>query len=259
LTNRDEWQGMIRGRRNPTGILTMVAPLGTSPGGGSGSFPCLASDGQKWFVKAPNQSQGGMVLVTEYIVGRLGRLIEAPTCRGEIIEVPSDLAGFEFQPGAKLAAGYGHGTLMISAAVEVRGTPGRRFEDDNRQRHVGIFALYDWCWGSDEQWLHCTTDDWRIYSHDHGWYLPPSGPSWDAASLMTSVHVPHPLPADAAGLDSETAADVASRLDALDRTAVRDVLMGVPLAWGVEDTDLEVLGWFLEERAPDVAARLRAL
>jgi hypothetical protein len=227
--------------------------------GGLRAKPSLVSDGQKWFVKAPNQSQGGMVLATEYIVSRLGALIKAPTCVGEIIWVPSELAGFEFQPGVRLALGYGHGTLMVADAIEVRGAPARRSEDDNRRRHVGIFAMYDWCWGSDEQWLHCTTDDWRIYSHDHGWYLPPSGPTWEASSLIASVHLPHPLPADTAGLDREAVANVAGRLDAVDRTAVRDILMGLPLAWGVDDSDLEVLGWFLEERAPEVATRLRAL
>ncbi len=173
--------------------------------------------------------------------------------------MPDTLAGFEFQPGRQLESGYGHGTQTVNAAVEERGVPAHRAEDDNRRRHVGLYALYDWCWGSDEQYLHATTDDWRIYSHDHGWYLPESGPDWTESTLASRVADPHPLLLAPSGLDQAAVEDVAQNLESLGREALREVLRGVPVAWGVPDSDLEALGWFLETRAQPVAARLRAL
>jgi hypothetical protein len=69
-----------------------------------------------------------------------------------------------------------------------------RQEDDNRRRHVGVFASYDWCWGEDDQWLYSDTEEQKLYSHDHGWYFPEDGPDWSEATLTSRVddaHVPN--------------------------------------------------------------------
>jgi hypothetical protein len=52
-------------------------------------------------------------------------------------------------------------------------------------------ALFDWCWGGDLQGLVALSDESRYFSHDHGWYLPPNGPTWDEASLETNVDTAH--------------------------------------------------------------------
>lgn len=217
----------------------------------------VASDQRRWWVKPQNNLQGPQVIVTESIVGRAGALIDAPVCEAAVVRIPEELAGWEFRPGAKLEAGLAHASLAIEDALEV-GQLDYRERDDNRRRHAGVFALYDWCWGADDQWLHCESDDRRIYSHDHGMYLP-GGPSWDEASLLTRVDTPHRAGYGTNGLEPIALAGFAERLETLSRKDLVALVSAIPASWSASDRDLEAIGFFLERRAPAVAARLRAL
>ena len=124
-----------------------------------------------------------------------------------------------------------------------------RDRDDNRRRHVGVYALYDLCWGGDDQWLYSASEDDALYGHDHGWYLPPTGPSWSSEELLASVDVPHQAPYPVAGLDRDEIDRVCQRLRMMVREELADVLRRLPPEWPLEDEELEVLGWFLEKRA----------
>ena len=198
-------------------------------------------------------------LVTEYVVGKVGALIGAPTCENSVIYIDQAFDDWEFAPGKRLRAGLGHGTLEVEAAIEERPNLKYRSEDDNRARQAGIYALHDWCWGSDQQWLHSTTQDNSIYSHDHGFYFPPSGWRWDVDALRARVDDAHILGQAADGLTSRDLWAVADELDKVDKAALTTILRQVPSAWPVTDAELEVLGWFLESRAGAVAGRLREL
>jgi hypothetical protein len=258
LVERAEWSGLVGGNRTqPVEPIIVRACLQPSPNGVSGSFMAVGSDGQEWWVKPPGQPDLDKALVTEFVVGRVGTLIGAPTCRNALVLVTTEFAGWTYRPGRVLREGLGHGTLHVPDAIEKRPTLEYRQDDDNRRRHVGIFALYDWCWGSDEQWLHRTSEDMTTYSHDHGWYLPPPGRSWSIADLEAHVDLPHPLGQETAGLSWAAVQDVSSALDKVDRQALAGILRQVPEEWPVSDSELEALGWFLERRAAVVATRLR--
>ena len=120
-------------------------------------------------------------------------------------------------------------------------------------------ALYDWCWGGDDQWLYSEPDDRKLYSHDHGWYLPDVGPNWDESSLARCVDMPHVAPYPEDGLNATELERLASRLESISRDEIRLVLSEVPVSWPVTDAQLESLGYFLERRAAAVATRLRTL
>lgn len=260
---RGEWTGLVAGTRADAArsdrIVELAMPLQESRTGVSGTFLGLGVDGRRWWVKPPAQRELEQALVTEFIVAELGRLIDAPTCRNAIIRIPEDLIGWEFRPGKCLVAGLGHGTLHVEDAIEKRSHLEDRARDDNQARHAGIFALYDWCWGDDAQWLHCISDDMATYSHDHGWYLPPPGPGWDQRALELDVDTPHPLNQSASGLSGTALDGLACRLERVARKDIQAILCQVPEEWPVDDSDLECLGWFLEKRAPEVALRIRRL
>ncbi len=256
-TELEDWRGLVRGRIDAHDGLVVDMPLAPSPTGGSGTFLAVASDRQRWWVKPLNNLQGPMVTVTEQLVGRAGALIGAPVCDVALVLIPSELVGWEFRHDAKLEAGLAHASLAVDDALEVRQLE-YRDRDDNRRRHAGVVALYDWCWGQDDQWLHCESDDRRLYSHDHGMYLP-NGPAWSAASLIANVAEPHLPGYPTSGLDGAALTDYAKRLEEITRDDIVALLSAVPASWPVSDQDLEALGYFLERRAPTVAARLRAL
>lgn len=262
MVERAAWDGLVRSRPTDPPALSVAAfTPGPSTGTFSDTFRVVASDRHEYFVKALDHCPAGhgATLVAEQVVAAVGRLVGAPVCATPLIEIPEALAGYEVRPGTPLAAGVAHGSLALEHADEM-GRPSlyARQQDDNARRHVGVYALFDWCYGSDQQWLYDLDDDRRLYSHDHGLYLPGD---WhvDAASLTAEVDVPHPLPDPPTGLSPVAVEEVAVALEAVTRTGLACILNGVPASWPVTDDVLEALGWFLEARAPGVAVRLRGL
>ncbi|MDE0268276.1 MAG: hypothetical protein OXI96_04460 [Acidimicrobiaceae bacterium] len=183
--------------------------------------------------------------MTESIIGAAGQLIEAPVCETAIVYVPEELEGWEFRPGLRLESGFAHASRAVETAIEDREL-GYRYDDDNQVRHVGVFALYDWCWGGDPQWLYAVSDENRLYSHDHGWYLPEVGPGWTEQALTDRVDQPRELDCSATQLDIRETSRLARRLRDVTRTELCDTLCRIPGQWPVSDIELECVGWFLE-------------
>jgi hypothetical protein len=262
MPNVDRWVSRLGGRSNDIEYASIALIEGGAAASMNGPFRVTASDGKSYFVKALDAvpRQFHQTIAIEYIVAGAGRLIGAPVCETRIIAIPESLAGFEVRPGAFLSKGLAHASLALNHADEA-GRPylASRSQDDNRRRHAGVYALFDWCFGTDNQWLYDLDDDRRLYSHDHGLYLPPNNGTIDALSLQTRVNEPHALPDPANDVDPYELERLAGALDALDEEAVARLLRGVPTSWPVSDHSLGVLGWFLCERAPAVAARLQNL
>jgi hypothetical protein len=263
MANLDSWSGLIRNRNddfNSLWVVTVEAAGHTW----SGPFRATGSDLNTYFVKClqscPRDQQAS--LAVEQIVAGVGRLIGAPVCETSLIRIPDALAGTVLRAGfSPLQAGLAHASLAIDHADEA-GRPSliARARDDNSRRHVGVYALYDWCFGADAQWLYDLDNDRMTYSHDHGLYFPPAGTGgWTRQDLISQVDQPNQLPDAPAGLSGEAVKQVALALDEVSRDDLVKVLSAVPASWPVPNEDLEALGWFLETRAPAVAARVRAL
>lgn len=253
-----EWRALVFGREDPSNPLTVSMPLQQSKAGGSGCFLARLSNNERWWVKPTNNGQGPKVVVTEHIVAKAGELIEAPVCKVDVVWIPEELVGWEFRPGHKLQQGFAHARMHVEDALESRQIAHWE-RDDNAYRYVGIAALYDWCWGGDPQWLHSQSQDRKVYSHDHGWYLPEVGPSWDAAALLKRLNEPHPLPGLPNRLDPKAAEVFADRLAQVTRSDLAAILRTVPSSWDVTDEELATVGYFLEVRAQAVSARLRVM
>ena len=253
--DRADWSGRIAGVR-PSGTRgpTIAVALQSSPRGGSGTFLGADTKGRQWWVKPLNNLQGERVVVTEAIVGAVGQLIGAPVCEAAVVVLPEELRGWEFRPGSQLEPGLAHASRAVDSALEDRQLL-YRDRDDNGQRHAGVFALYDWCWGGDDQWLYSESDDRKLFSHDHGYYLP-EGPRWTERSLEDKVDEPRQLRYPIEGLDDSELAHLAARLRGLRANDLADALRTIPSGWPVTDTELETVGWFLDRRAGPVAHRL---
>lgn len=259
---QDDWRGLVDGRTDAPREISIAtfspaAPMPTF----SSPFRVVGSDRVDYFVKSIDNCPAGMqaTLAAELVVAGVGRLIGAPVIRTVVIEIPAALAGYEPRPGTPISAGLAHASAALERADEM-GRPGlyARTQDDNRTRHVGVYALFDWCFGSDQQWLYDIDDDRRLYSHDHGLYLP-TGWWADSVSLTASVDHPHVLPDPPSGLSPTAVDEVAGKLEAVTRDDIASILNQVPASWPVTNQVLETLGWFLEQRAPGVASRVRTL
>lgn len=253
-----EWNGLVTGRTDPVDAPIIALPIKPSPRGGSGTFLAADADGVQWWVKPLNNAQGERVTVTEAIVAAAGRLIGAPVCETAIVRLPEEIAGWEFRPGRFIEPGYAHASRGVIGVQEDRRLLFRD-RDENATRHAGTVALHDWCWGGDDQWLYSEPEDRRLYSHDHGWYLPEIGPSWSTTTLAGRVDEPHVPPWPTDGLAPAELTRLAEVLQRLSRTSIAAALVGIPESWPVTDNELEAVGWFLERRSVAVAARLEAM
>lgn len=254
---RSAWVGLVN-RAKPHTPLTLTAPLAQSNTGSSGTFRGICSDGQHWWVKPINQLQAGKTIVNDQIVARVGLMIGAPVCSVALVEITSDTAGWEFRPGQFTAAGLAHGSLHIGDPNSQESTLRSRDRDNNAVRHAGVYALWDWCHGADDQWLYASHDDERVYAHDLGHFLPGLN-NWTSASLEAAVDQPRLPTWPPGGLDPAELDRLADALENLKRADLVAAINGLPSSWPVTDAELEVLGWFLERRANPVAERLRQL
>lgn len=260
----DEWRGLVTERNDDFNTLTVDAfdPAG-SASGWSGAFRVVASDHRSYFVKSVDicPAGQGVSVASEMIIARIGRLIGAPVLETSIIRIPDELLGWEPRAGLPLACPLAHASVALEHADE-QGRPhlSARTQDDNSRRHVGVYALYDWFFGHDAQWLYDIDADRTLYSHDHGLYIPPVGSgAIDAHQLEAMVDIPNVLAESPAGLSPAAANEIAGAIETVGRDTLATVLNSVPSCWGPDDQTLEVVGWFLEARAPAVAERLRAL
>lgn len=258
-----DWNGLVNSRTDDFDGLRIVAPVATAGASWSGPFRVIASDQADYFVKSMETCPTGheASIAIEHVVARAGQLIGAPMCHTSLIRIPADIAGWEPTPGVPLQEGLAHASRALDHADE-RGRPhlDARAQDENSRRHVGVYAIFDWCIGADQQWLYDTDNDRTLYSHDHGLYLPPAGQGlWTIHDLQSNADTPWPLPDPPGGLSPAAIDELATALESIDRAALAAVMNSVPASWPVTDADLEALGWFLEHRAPAVAARLRTL
>jgi hypothetical protein len=260
LPQWSDWDGLIRDRVDPSDGPSLAVMMG--PAGGSWSSPIqvTADDNLVYFAKFPElcgSQQDQMSVVTEMVVAEAGQLIGASTCRTVVMRVPSQLQGDELKNGVRISSSVVHASLALNNCVEVKTDLPDRGRDDNRRRHVGLYALYDWFIGADQQWLRDLDDDMATYSHDHGMYLPPAGAGhWTEQDLQANVDQAHPPPGSTTGLSAAAISETAAALRSVDRGILRSLLNRVPSSWAVTDAQLECLGWFLERRAPAVAGRI---
>lgn len=262
LVQLADWSGLVRGRDDSFNALQVVIPTALGPSW-SGPFRVTASDQQDYFVKSLETCPAGQQasLAVEQVVSQVGKLIGAPVCETSLIRIPTSLAGWTPQPGgASIQDGLAHASLAIEHADFRRPPLDSRLSDDNARRHVGVYALCDWCFSADEQWLYDLDDDQALYSHDHGLYFPPTGQGqWTRADLVAQADTPHQWRDPRKDLSAAACHTVADALEHIQRDALANVLRSIPASWPVSDADLEALGWFLEHRAPAVASRVRAL
>ncbi|MBI3946408.1 MAG: hypothetical protein HY321_10855 [Armatimonadetes bacterium] len=139
---RADWQGRLLPRTDPEVPLQLLAPLRPAPAGGSGVFLALCADGNEWWMKPVNNPLGGHTLVEEYVVPRVGALIDAPVCTTAIVGIGPGFERYEFVSGYHLEPGLAHASPNIGRDVEDLPYLDYRDRDNNRFRHMGAIALY---------------------------------------------------------------------------------------------------------------------
>ncbi|QOD92987.1 hypothetical protein [Chryseoglobus sp. 28M-23] len=218
------------------------------------AFLGLASDGERYWVKAQNNPQGARSLVPERIVTRIGLAMGAPVRPIAIIEIPAGL-DHVYAPGFRLRPGYAHGSLDVGQSKVVDDWAGISGRDGNRQRIAFLAALWDLCLGNDPQWLAEFEADAAVWSYDHGFWFA-GEVDWNLESMRRVGLRPWVAPSIEMA-SSEALRTAASAVEALTFSQLEAIALDVPPAWGASEDELTAVASILLERAPGVAERLR--
>lgn len=257
LDAADAWRESLNGRGRPRPTISIRAPRERANSSGAGAFLALADDGNQYWVKVPGNPQGNQVLVNEVIVGELGKVLDAPVRERVLVSIPPEVTRWEQFPTHPSATPLlGHASLHVPGAVDddhLRYTK----RDDNARRQAAIIGLWDLCVGEDPQWLYETGASYSMWSYDHGLWFSTGEGDWDAAVLRSLVDVDGTIGSVPSGIAADRLEEMADALDALGQEPILAALSAVPVEWGTDDRNLEVMGWFLYRRRSLVADRLR--
>ncbi len=250
------WSNVLKEKRPLEGEITLIEPLGSSNQSGAGAFLGLANNNLKYWIKTLNNKQGPKIPITEQIIGRIGKIIKAPTCDVKTVNLPNSIEEYELYSENFLQPGIAHGSLAISNNKSVFHLEHKN-RGSNNLIYCYFYALYDLCWGANPHWLISLNDDFNYYSHDHGFYLPPSGPNWNISAIQYCLDEAHELPDKRHRFDQETIEKVVSCLFNITKESLIDALSAIPRSWPVTDHELEEVGLFIERRIPGVVKRLK--
>lgn len=257
-SKRSSWSGLLRDRARPTAdaqifAIAQVASTGSLP------FLGLAVDGGRYWVKCVGNPHGVDSLMAERVVEAVARKLDAPMRRSVLVEVPEHLTHDPRLVGSGNEPGLAHGSLLLESC-EVKNVLDCVGRDGNSDRQPRFIALWELCFGEDEQWLYDRDSDEQVWSFDHGYWITGGEPEpLTVRDLEVTLRGWKPWGGSVKGMDPAAFLDVASRLEALTVSDFIDVVASVPVAWGVSDDLLESLAWWLHHRRMHVAGRMRTL
>lgn len=213
------------------------------------------SDGRQYWIKPPGNPQESRTLVAEAFAYGIGRLIGAPVPTNALVKIPATL-DWSYADAYRLRGGTAHASLNVENVVVSEDWDTYSAWDDNRRRQAFVFALWDLCLGGDPQWLHQTTDDYSIWSFDHGFWLAGEA-DWTVDSLRRIGTRPWQFELDPDVASASGLREAADRLDGLSLALIQSVAKSVPLEWETTSRELSELAQILFLRAEGVAERLR--
>ncbi|NQD89424.1 hypothetical protein HP499_16690 [Paenarthrobacter sp. CM16] len=255
---RLNWLGLLAARPRPESETDIFAIAGVA---NTGSVPFLgiAASGAHYWVKYMGNAHGLDSLIAERVVEALARKLDAPMRPSILVNVPEALTHDPRLVGSGIQAGVAHGSLILDNCLE-KNVLDSVTRDGNRTRQPRFIALWELCYGEDEQWLYDRQNEEQVWSYDHGHWITGGEPEpLTAKDLELTVTSWKPWKGPLKGMDPGAFVEMFERIEALSVTDLIDVVASVPLAWGVPDELLESLAWWFYMRRTHAAARMRQL
>ena len=255
---RSSWVGLLMGRDRPVAEATIFA-IAQVASTGSVPFLGLAVNGDRYWVKCLGNPHGVDSLVAERVVEALARKLDSPMRPSVLVEVPEHLVHDSRLIGSGNQAGIAHGSLFLESC-DVRNVLDCVGRDGNSIRQPRFIALWELCFGEDEQWLYDRDNEEQVWSFDHGFWITGGEPEpLTVRDLEVTLRSWKPWEGSVRGMEPSAFLEVAVRLEALTVADLIDVVASVPVAWGVADDLLESLAWWLHHRRMHVVGRMRTL
>ncbi len=247
-----DWTALIAAARLPLGqplaAVTFHRVFGTA------SRPVLMTcdNGAEFVIKGMTHDR---TLVTEQIVGRLGRVIGAPVATVELVFVSPELVKAEPQL-AHVTPGLVHGSKWIADCTDRSGVEVKYANmSENRNRFALLSVLYSWVSAQDQQFIYEKAAPHLVWSVDHGHFFP-GGPRWSVQSL---TGVPPAVVDGTFAACALTPIEIAEAVEALRSVADHDIaaaVAAIPADWVFTAAEREAVARYLARRRSELLAFL---
>lgn len=209
----------------------------------------VCDDGDEYVVKA---AQAGRMIVTDQVVGYLGRAMGAPVGDVCTVDVPAELIKAEPQMG-HMPPGVAHGCRLIADATN---QPGVAYasEPQNRPRFALLSILYGWMEAFDHQLLYEDEPPHLVHSVDHGHFFP-DGPQWTRMSLLKGKFAePDAILTGACSLKTPDFRGACVHLRGIDDAVIARAVAQPPDSWGIQMPERVALAQYLARRRAQLLA-----
>ncbi|MEH7351251.1 HipA family kinase [Gottfriedia acidiceleris] len=237
--------------------MVPIKYIETLPGKAAHLF--LFSDGNRYAVKCKNNFHGTRELVNEYVVARLGQLLNLPVVPFEIVnmsekqiqQIPQKFSS-QYQPGNQFAS------LFIDNCTGLAKKPPHPTINEVNNPHVlaGILVFDYWVHDADRTKSNILLKrlpdgKYDIHMIDHGKCFP-GGYKWNAETLQKSKKfkkdsVVHIWTVDILN-DLNTIKSYIEKILALSEASIEEVIQDIPEDWNVSYEDKVALFNYLKER-----------
>lgn len=217
----------------------------------------LAADDRAYYLKG---AQCGRALVSEQVVGRLGRAMGAPVPEVRVLDLPRDLVYYD-QNMRGIMPGLSHGSLLIDDCSNESGQM-HTHAPANRARYALLAALFGLTVADDPQFILGNAAPRLVYSVDHGLFLPERN-AWRPHDLehpdLPSPPRPHPLIAQACGFSAQEHRIACEAIASLRAEDIAAAVAAPPEVWGILPVERVALAWYLGRRRDMLLRHLCAL
>ncbi|MGO1320427.1 MAG: HipA family kinase [Galactobacter sp.] len=248
----------LSGFDRPTAEVSATTVIRSDISTGCSPLFVRASDGCNYWIKPRNNPHGLESLVAERVVAAVGKWLGAPVVPSTLVDVPDAVAaGVTYsEAGLPLVTGVAHGSKNVATADEST-VLGHHLDDGNRDRIPAFIALWEFCAGTDEQWIYDTAADCQIWSFDHGLWVGGQG-EWHLPDLQGCSSPGGDVDFEnLKGLIGSDFEQLAQRIESFNEVNATRAVASVPVSWGVPDDHLMYLAHWLFDSRSATAAKLR--
>lgn len=246
----DDWKKLIDEELDdPPERLKAVTSLSEKGRSFAEPVTMKTENGEEYQVKGAvkNKPQTRRAMITEQIVGSLGKEIGAAIPKVALIDV-EELA--QAEPALDhFEDNIAHGSRWIPDCNEDKISEIKHTDiGENRERFAILSVLYGWFKSDDKQFLYEKTEPQRIYSHDHGHFLS-GGPDWNIQGLENEPAAePDPSIVRVANITKDELQEAINRLNSIDEKTIAKAVAIPPESWNISMKERIALAKYLQNR-----------
>jgi hypothetical protein len=186
------------------------------------------------------------MIVNDQVVGRLGRLLEAPMGEVALVKIPKELVVVEREL-EHIPPGIAHGCRWIPGCTEREGIAHRDIPE-NRTRFARLAIVYGWVLANDHQFIYQNQPPHLVHSVDHGHFFP-GGPEWRVKNLQGNFGTqPDSHIVNTCCLTREEVSDATRRLEVVTEDDIAEAVAMPAEEWALSTDERVALAIYLAER-----------